>query len=209
MDHSSRTFSREPRFGSNTARGGSLKAGGFGDGSNATVPNPFNGIKGALRLGMPPGGTIINIIVAVVILGLLAFGILWLIKSFRRRRAAVRQCDGGNPIQCDDRQVSDESASHRQNIQIYASAMKGFPPSQQELMEYSGSTQLFRCPAPDGEKYVYIPRQSGGMSPLNVLVYEPKPSMPGAARPCAGRQLELSTPRSFNTSRRANIAGLR
>ena len=42
-----------------------------------------------------------------------------------------------------------------------------------ELRQFSGGSELFKCPARNGAEYVYIPGQSREMSPSNILVYEP------------------------------------
>jgi len=156
------------------------------------------------------GGTIINIVFAVIFLGLLAFGVLWLIKSFadvgeQYGNAMVETRYNAMTVKCQT-----NLRAIGQNIQIYAVSNEGFPPSQQELMEYSGSTQLFRCPAPDGEKYVYIPGQSGGLSPLNILVYEPKPVHDGRCSVLRlGGQLELLTPEELQQAVAQTLASLR
>jgi len=142
-----------------------------------------------------PGGTVINVIVALIFFGLLAFGIMWLIKSF----GEVGQQYTDTMVQTKYNAITVKCQTNLraigQNIQIYAVSNEGFPPSQEELMQFSGSTQLFRCPAPDGEKYIYIPGQNGNMPPANILVYEPKPVHDGRCGVLRlGGQIELLTP---------------
>lgn len=155
------------------------------------------------------GGAIINIIFAVVFLGLLAFGILWLIKSFadaggQYSEAMVETRYNAFTVKCQT-----NLRAIFQCIQTYAVTNEGFPPSQQELVEYGGSTQLFRCPAPDGEKYVYIPGQTGGMSPLNILVYEPKPVHEGRCNVLRlGGQIELLSPEELKQAVNQTLASL-
>jgi hypothetical protein len=77
-------------------------------------------------------------------------------------------------------------------------------------MEFSGNTQLFRCPAPDGEKYIYIPGQNGGMSPANILVYESKPVHEGRCSVLRlGGQLELLTPEELQLALEQTRANMR
>ncbi len=155
------------------------------------------------------GGTVINVIVALIFFGLLAFGILWLIKGFGE--AGQQYAD--TMVQTKYNAITVKCQTNLraigQNIQIYAVSNEGFPPSQEELMKFSGNTQLFRCPAPDGEKYIYIPGQNGGMSPANILVYEPKPVHDGRCGVLRlGGQLELLTPEELQLAleqTRANI----
>jgi len=155
-------------------------------------------------------GTVINIIVALIFFGLLAFGILWLIKSFgeagqQYSDAMVKTKYNAITVRCQT-----NLRAIGQNIQLYAVSNEEFPPSQQALMEYSGSTQLFRCPAPDGETYVYIPGQNGGMSPENILVYEPKPVHDGRCSVLRlGGQLELLTPEELQQAVAQTLASLR
>ncbi|HUV65180.1 MAG TPA: hypothetical protein VMW24_14885 [Sedimentisphaerales bacterium] len=156
------------------------------------------------------GGTVINIIVALIFFGLLAFGILWLIKSF----GEVGQQYTDTMVQTKYNAITVKCQTNLrtigQNIQIYAVSNEGFPPSQEELMQFSGSTQLFRCPAPDGEKYIYIPGQNGGMSPANILVYEPKPLHDGRCSVLRlGGQLELLTPEELQQALEQTRAGIR
>ena len=155
------------------------------------------------------GGTVINIIVALIFFGLLAFGILWLIKSFgevgqQYTDTMVQTRYNAETVKCQT-----NLRSIGQNIQIYAVSNEGFPPSQEELMKFSGSTQLFRCPAPDGEKYIYMPGQNGGMPPANILVYEPKPVHDGRCGVLRlGGQIELLSPEELQQAldqTRANI----
>jgi hypothetical protein len=156
------------------------------------------------------GGTIINVIVAVIFFGLLAFGILWLIKNVgevggQYGNVMVKARYDALTVKCQT-----NLRAIGQNIQMYAVTNEGFPPSMQALMEYSESTQLFHCPAPDGEKYVYIPGQSGGMPPTNILVYEPNPVHEGRCNVLRlGGQIELLTPEQLKQAVEQTLASLR
>ena len=121
------------------------------------------------------GGTIINIITAVVFFGLIALGIMWIMKTTgeagqQYATAMVRTQDKAIAVSC---QMNLRSIG--QNLQMYAISNEGFPASQQELVSFCGNTRLFRCPDPNGADYIYIPGQRGDMPATNVLVYEPKP----------------------------------
>lgn len=156
-----------------------------------------------------PGGTVINIIFALIFFGLLAFGISWLIKSFAEVGEQYSDAMVDTQLKAITVKCQTNLRTIGQNIQMYAISNEGFPPSQEELMAFSGSTQLFRCPAPDGEKYIYIPGQNGGMPPANILVYEPKPVHEGRCGVLRlGGQLELLTPEELQQAleqTRANI----
>lgn len=97
-----------------------------------------------------------------------------------------------------------------QNIQIYAVSNESFPPSLEALIEFSGSTQLFQCPAPEGGKYVYIPGQNSSMSPTNILLYEPMPVHDGRCGVLRlNRQIELLSPEEVQQAVAQTLAGLR
>lgn len=156
------------------------------------------------------GGTVINIIFALIFFGLLAFGILWLIKSFGEVGQQYSDAMVDTQLKAITVKCQTNLRAIGQNIQMYAISNEGFPPSQQELVEFGGSTQLFRCPAPDGEKYVYIPGQNGSMPPSNILVYEPIPVHDGRCGVLRlGGQLELLTPEELEQAVAQTLASLR
>ncbi|OHB77329.1 MAG: hypothetical protein A2Z25_16280 [Planctomycetes bacterium RBG_16_55_9] len=156
------------------------------------------------------GGTIINVIVALIFFGLLAAGILWLIKGF----ADVGQQYGETMVQTTYRAETVKCQTNLraigQNIQMYAISNDAFPPSQEALVEWSGSTQLFRCPASEGESYIYLPGQTPAMPPDNVLVYEPKPVHDGRSSVLRlGGQLDLLTHEELQQALQQTRANIR
>ncbi|MFH1719269.1 MAG: hypothetical protein ABIF19_18100 [Planctomycetota bacterium] len=156
------------------------------------------------------GGTIINIITALIFFGLLAFGILWLIKSF----GEVGQQYGETMVGARNDAISVKCQTNMraiwQNIQMYAVSNEGFPPSQEELVAWGGNTRLFKCPAPEGVEYVYIPGQRGDMPPENVLVYEPKPMHEGRCSVLLlGGQIGLMTPEELQAAVAKTLATIR
>lgn len=141
------------------------------------------------------GGTIINIITALIFFGLLAFAILWLIKGFgevgqQYGEAMVGARNDALSVRCQT-----NLRAIFQNIQMYAISNEQFPESQEELVKWGGNTRLFKCPDPNGVEYVYIPGQRSDMPPENVLVYEPKPMHDGRCSVLLlGGQIGLVTP---------------
>src|SRR4030066_743114 len=121
------------------------------------------------------GGTIINIITAIIFFRLIALGVLWVIKNVGQ--AGQQYTEG--MIKTQNKAITVTCQMNlrtiAQNIQIYAMSNDSFPSSLEALIEFSGSTQLFQCPDPEGGKYVYIPGQNNSMPPTNILLYEPKP----------------------------------
>jgi hypothetical protein len=97
-----------------------------------------------------------------------------------------------------------------QNIQMYALSNDSFPPSLETLIEFSGTTQLFQCPDPEGGKYVYIPGQNNNMPSTNILLYEPKPVHDGCCNVLRlNRQIELLRPEEAQQAVKQTLGGLR
>ncbi len=153
------------------------------------------------------GGTIINVITAVVFFGLLALGILWIIKTTgeagqQYTTAMINTQDKAAGLSC---QMNLRSIG--QNLQMYAISHEGFPASQQELMSFSGNSRLFRCPDPNGGEYIYIPGQRADASPGNVLVYESEPVHNGRCNVLfLGGQTAALTPDELNQALEATLA---
>ena len=147
------------------------------------------------RRAVDHGGTIINIITAIIFFGLIALGVLWVIKNVGQ--ASQQYTDG--MIKTQNKAVNVKCQMNlrtiAQNIQIYALGNDSFPPSLEALIEFCGSTQLFQCPDPDGGRYVYIPGQNNNMPPSNILLFETKPVHDGRCNVLRlSRQIELLSP---------------
>ncbi len=156
------------------------------------------------------GGTIVNVITALVFFGLLGYGIMWLIKGFgeagqQYTETMVKAKYDAISVKC---QMNLRTIG--QNIQMYAVSNGRFPPSLQELIEWSGSTQLFECSAPEGERYKYIPGQGGNAPPGNILLFEPKAVHDGRCGVLrVGGKIELLTPEELQQAVARTMAGLR
>ena len=125
------------------------------------------------RRAIRPGGTVINVITAVIFFGLLGLGIWWVVKQWGQATeeysgAMIEARHDAFSVKC---QMNMRTIG--QNIQMYAISNDGLPESTEELRRWSGSSELFRCPAPDGADYIYIPGQNAQMSLSNILVFEP------------------------------------
>ncbi|MDT8300550.1 MAG: hypothetical protein RQ760_03635 [Sedimentisphaerales bacterium] len=141
------------------------------------------------------GGTIINTLFALIFLGLIGLGIWWIIKSFGQAGEQYTQTMIDTKYTAETVKCQTNLRTIAQNIQIYALSNEGFPSSLQDLIQWSGSIQLFKCPSPDAGEYVYVPGQSNGMSPANVILYESKPVHDGRCSVLRlGGQIELLTP---------------
>lgn len=156
------------------------------------------------------GGTIINLVFALIVFGLLGLGIWWVIKSLGQAGQQYTQTMIDTKYTAITVKCQTNLRAIGQNIQMYAISNDRFPPSLEALVEWSGNTQLFKCPAPDGEKYVYIPGQNGGMSPANVLLYGPKAVHDGRCSVLLlGGQIGLLTPEELKVAVARTLASLR
>jgi hypothetical protein len=156
------------------------------------------------------GGTIINIVTAIIFFGLIALGVLWVIKNVGQAgqeytEGMIRTQNKAITVTCQT-----NLRAIGQNIQIYAISNDSFPPSLEALIEFSGTTQLFQCPDPEGGKYVYIPGQNNNMPPTNILVYEPKPVHDGRCNVLRlNGQIELLSPEEVQQAVEQTLASLR
>ncbi len=156
------------------------------------------------------GGTIVNVIFAMVFFGLLGYGIMWLIKGFGEAgeqygEVMVQAKHDATSVSC---QMNMRAIG--QNLQMYAVSNGTFPASLEELMEFSGNTRLFKCPSPEGEQYEYIPGQSGNSSDQNIVLFEPKAVHDGRCGVLrVGGQIELLTPEERQQAVARTMAGLR
>jgi hypothetical protein len=139
------------------------------------------------------GGTIVNVITALIFFGLLGYSIMWLIKSFGEAgeqygEVMVQAKHDATSVSC---QMNMRAIG--QNLQMYAVSNGTFPASMEELMEFSGNTRLFKCPS-EGEQYEYVPGHSGNSSDQNIVLFEPKAVHDGRAGVLRlGGQTELLT----------------
>ena len=119
------------------------------------------------------GGTVINVITAVILFGLLFLAARWVIKGWGRAAedytgAMIDARHDAESVKC---QMNMRTIG--QNIQIYSISNDGLPKSMDQLRRFSGGSALFHCPHRDGAEYIYIPGQTKDMSPSNILVFEP------------------------------------
>jgi hypothetical protein len=122
------------------------------------------------------GGTIINSLTAVVFLGLIGYGVYWVMKTTGKAgqdyaTAMVNTHNRSTALSC---QMNLRSIA--QTLQTYAISNEGLPASRQELVNFAGyGSKLFRCPDPNGGEYVYLPGRRGDMAAPSLLLYESKP----------------------------------
>jgi len=119
------------------------------------------------------GGTIINIIVALIFFGLIAMGVMWVFKTAGDMGEQYTDAMVDTQIKAVDVKCRMNIRAIHQCLQVYALTNGEFPESQGALERECGSTQLFQCPDPNGQKYIYIPGQRSDMPGENILLFEP------------------------------------
>lgn len=128
------------------------------------------------RRTRPPGGTIINVITVLVLLGLIGYGVYWIMKTTgeagqQYATAMVNTQKKASSLSC---QMNLRSIG--QTLQTYAISNESYPASQKELVDFAGyGSKLFHCPDPNGGEYIYIPGHRADASAPSILVYESKP----------------------------------
>jgi hypothetical protein len=146
-----------------------------------TSPSTHHTPGNLSRRPIQRGGAVINVIFAVIFFGLLGLGIWWVVKQWGQASeqytgAMIDAKNDALSVKC---QMNMRTIG--QNIQMFAISNDGFPKSLEELRRWTGNSELYRCPAPDGAEYVYIPGQTGDMSASNILVFEPNAVHDGRA----------------------------
>ena len=110
--------------------------------------------------------TVINLLSAVILFGLLAMGILWIIKTAGQAGqqysdAMIQTSHQASAIKCQS-----NLRTIYQSIQMYAVSNEELPSSQESLKEYCGyGSRLFHCDEPNAPEYVYIAGQNMNMPP--------------------------------------------
>jgi hypothetical protein len=155
------------------------------------------------------GGTLVNIVAALIFFGLLGLGLWWVIKSMGEAGQQYGEVLIDTQYAATTVKCQANLRAIWQNLQTYAISNESFPPSSQALVEWSGNTQLFQCPAGDGQEYVYIPGQREGMSGENVLVYERQAVHDGRCSVLRlSGQIELLTPEQVQAAVARTLASL-
>lgn len=121
----------------------------------------------------PPGGTIVNVLFALVFFGLLAYAVFWVIRGLgdtgaQYNKALVQATENASVLKC---QLNMRSIW--QCVQSYVSENEELPTSREQLVRFCGDARLFKCDEPNGQPYVYVAGQRLTMPESNVLVYEP------------------------------------
>jgi len=119
------------------------------------------------------GGTIINIIFALIFFGLIAMGVMWVFKTAGDMGEQYSDAMVNTQLKAVDVKCQMNIRAIHQCLQVYALSNGEYPDSQGALERECGSTQLFQCPDPNGQKYIYIPGQRPDMPGQNILLYEP------------------------------------
>ncbi len=126
--------------------------------------------------GWPTGGTIVNVITGLILVGLVGLFVYWVIKM--TGQAGEQYMTGMVNTQKKATTLSCQMnlRSIYQTLQTFAISNEAYPDSQQGLVDFAGyGSKLFHCPDPNGGEYIYIPGHRPDASAPSVLVYETKP----------------------------------
>ena len=121
---------------------------------------PFGSVRETSQRAVRFGGTIINVATAIIFFGLLILAVSWTIKQWGQATeeytgAMIDARHDAFSVKC---QMNMRTIA--QNIQIYSISNEALPESMEELRRFGGGSELYRCPAPDGAEYIYVPGQS-------------------------------------------------
>ena len=119
------------------------------------------------------GGTIINIIFALIFFGLIVMGVMWVMKTAGDMGGQYTDAMVNTKLKAVDVKCQMNMHAIYQCLQVYALSNGEYPESQGALERECGGTQVFKCPDPNSQKYIYIPGQSPNMPRQNILLYEP------------------------------------
>lgn len=156
------------------------------------------------------GGTIANIITAVIFFGLIAAGILWVIKTAGEMGGQYAQTVVNTQNKATLLKCQQNFYAINQSIQAYGLTNDKLPDSLDELVQVTGMTQLFQCPEPNSPKYEYIPGQTLDSPRDNILLYEPKPVHGGKGNVLrVNGAIDLLTPEELQAALEQTKAHLR
>jgi hypothetical protein len=141
------------------------------------------------------GDTIINALIGLMFFGLLAFGIMWIIKTTGEAGQEYTTALMNTKMRAGDVTCQANLRAIGQCLMTYAVSNESFPASQQELVNLCGSSRLFHCTDPNGGEYIYIPGMRADMPDTSVVVYESKPVHQGRCHALLlGGQIVALTP---------------
>ena len=148
------------------------------------------------------GGTIINVVTGLVLLGLIGYGVYWIMKTMgeggqQYATAMVNTHNQASSLSC---QMNLRSIA--QTLQTYAISNEAYPSSQQELVDFAGyGSKLFHGPTPTAAR-TSTSRAGAAMPP-------PPPSWSTKRSPsttasamcsCPMARSSRSVPKSFSRS---------
>ena len=156
------------------------------------------------------GGTIINIITTVIFFGLIAFGVMWVMKQTGEQVEQYSQTMVNVQNKATITACSMNLNTIRKSLQMYAITNDGLPESFDELAREVGNSRVFQCPEPNSPKYSYVPGQTLNSPGENILLYEPKPVHNGMCNILrVNGTIELLTPEELQAALEQTKAHLR
>ncbi|MBN1972683.1 MAG: hypothetical protein JW787_03535 [Sedimentisphaerales bacterium] len=156
------------------------------------------------------GGTLINIIVAIIFFGLIGYGVLWVIRQTGEAGQEYAQGMVNTTNKATAAACTMNMRTIWTSIQMYSITNDGLPESFAELVSEVGDSRVFQCPEPNSPKYEYIPGQTLNSPGENILLYEPKPVHSGMCNVLrVSGAIELITPEELQAALEQTKAHLR
>jgi hypothetical protein len=174
-------------------------------GHSSVRQKSFSAKRGSVDLGR-----LIGIVVLVIVLGLLGYGVYWIINSIGEAGGEYGQALVSTRRQALAIECQINLRSLWQNLRAYAMENEGFPPSLKAFEKWGANSRILHCPAPDGQRYAYIPGQNEDAPGNSVLVYESKAAHEGRCNMLrVDGQIELLTPGEVQAAVSKTLIGLR
>jgi hypothetical protein len=156
------------------------------------------------------GGTIINIITAIIFFGLIAAGVLWVIKQTGQAGQEYAQ----GMVNTQNKATTFVCQSNMRQIwaviQMDSMNNDKLPDSFDELVNDVGDSRVFKCPEPNSPAFAYIPGQTLDSPPDNILLYEPQPVHGGLCNVLrASGKIESISPQELQAALEQTKAHLR
>lgn len=156
------------------------------------------------------GGTIANIITAVIFFGLIAAGIFWVIKTAGDMGGQYAQTMVSTQNQAKLLKCQQNLYAINQGVRLYGLSNDKLPDTFDDLVNEVGDSRVFQCPEPNSPKYVYIPGQTLDSPSDNILLYEPKPVHDGRGNVLrVSGAIDLLTPEELQAALQQTKAHLR
>lgn len=155
------------------------------------------------------GGTVIDIIAVIIIIGLVMAGVMWVIKQAgdagqEYSKGMVSATNKATSIVC-----TSNMGQIYQILQMHSITENELPALFEDLVNEVGTAGVFQCPEPNSPVYEYIPGQTLSSPPDDILLYEPLPVHNGRCNVLrVSGKVEMITPEELQAALEQTLAHL-